>query len=398
MRFHLAADNPKYRKGGNRLAFFRKGRTAPVCEPLQTARSTADPLAGYTLRTPLTIGEIRLYETMREAVPVIDAAIQKIVRLTGDFTVTCSDQAADTILNRFCADVQVGANGTGLHSFIASYLDQLLTYGNALGEIVPARDGSDIRALYHASLETVEVRQGKTPLELEISLRGAGKNTPVRRPELLLFTALNPPAGEVTGVSLLRGLPFVSSVLLKIFRSVGQNFERMGNLRYAVTYRPSADGYDKTNARERAMTIAREWSDAMSAAEQGQIKDFIAVGDVDIRVIGADNQVIDSEVPVRQLLEQIVAKLSLPPFMLGLSWSTTERMSAQQADILTSELDYYRRLLTPVIVKICRTFLRLHRIWNEPQVEWSSINLQDEVEHAQARLYNAQADALLRAE
>ena len=70
----------------------------------------------------------------------------------------------------------------------------------------------------------------------------------------------------------------------------------------------------------------------------------------------------------------------------------------QQADILTSELDYYRRLLTPVIVKICRTFLRLHRIWNEPQVEWSSINLQDEVEHAQARLYNAQADALLRAE
>ena len=172
----------------------------------------------------------------------------------------------------------------------------------------------------------------------------------------------------------------------------------MGNLRYAVTYRPSADGYDKTNARERAMTIAREWSDAMSAAEQGQIKDFIAVGDVDIRVIGADNQVIDSEVPVRQLLEQIVAKLSLPPFLLGLSWSTTERMSAQQADILTSELDYYRRLLTPVIVKICRTFLRLHRIWNEPQVEWSSINLQDEVEHAQARLYNAQADALLRAE
>ena len=87
------------------MAFFEKGEPR-LCEPLQTARSTADPLAGYTLRTPLTIGEIRLYETMREAVPVIDAAIQKIVRLTGDFTVTCGDQgAADTILNRFCADV-----------------------------------------------------------------------------------------------------------------------------------------------------------------------------------------------------------------------------------------------------------------------------------------------------
>lgn len=64
----------------------------------------------------------------------------------------------------------------------------------------------------------------------------------------------------------------------------------------------------------------------------------MAVGDVSIKVIGADNQWIDTEVPVRQMLEQIVAKLSIPPFMLGLSWSTTERMSKQQADGLTSEL------------------------------------------------------------
>ena len=122
------------------------------------------------------------------------------------------------------------------------------------------------------------------------------------------------------------------------------------------------------------------------------------MGDVDIRVIGADNQVIDSEVPVRQLLEQIVAKLSLPPFYAGAFLVDDRRMSAQQADILTSELDYYRRLLTPVIVKICRTFLRLHRFgtsrrWNGVasicRTRWNTL---------QARLYNAQADALLRAE
>ena len=33
----------------------------------------------------------------------------------------------------------------------------------------------------------------------------------------------------------------------------------------------------------------------------------------------------------RQMLEQLVAKTGLPPFLLGLSWSSTERMSAQQA-------------------------------------------------------------------
>lgn len=379
------------------MNFFKKSRPQEA-KPLQTVRSQSDPLAVFQAHSPLSIGEMRLYEAMRESVPVIDAAIQKIIRLTGEFVVTAGNREADAALKYFCENVHVGASGLGIMSFVSAYLDQLLTYGNALGEIVPTKDGSDIAALYNASLEQVEVKAGKNPLQAEITLRGAGQAKPLRRPELILFSALNPPAGQAIGVSLLRGLPFVSSVLLKIFRSVGQNFERMGNLRYAVTYKPSGDGMERASAKERAMTIAREWADAMSAAEQGQIKDFIAVGDVDIRVIGADNQIIDSEVPVRQLLEQIVAKLSLPPFLLGFSWSTSERMSTQQADILTSELEYYRRILTPVIRKICRIYLRLRGLEGEPQVEWDNINMQDEVELAKARLYNAQAENVLRTE
>ena len=48
--------------------------------------------------------------------------------------------------------------------------------------------------------------------------------------------------------------------------------------------------------------------------KSGSVKDFVAVGDVDIKVIGADNQIPDSEIPVREMLEQIVAKLGIPPF------------------------------------------------------------------------------------
>ena len=51
----------------------------------------------------------------------------------------------------------------------------------------------------------------------------------------------------------------------------------------------------------------------------GDISDFVAVGDVGIKVIGADNQILDSEVPVRQMMEQIITRLGLPPFILGLS-------------------------------------------------------------------------------
>ena len=207
---------------------------------------------------------------------------------------------------------------------------------------------------------------------------------------------MNPAAGELRGTSLLAGLPFVSDVLMKIYASIGQNFERIANLRYAVTYRPGANAVDRACAREIAQNIAREWADAMDSAKHGAIKDFVAVGDVDIKVIGADNQMIGTEVPVRQMLEQIVAKLGVPPFLLGLNWSTTERMSAQQADILTSELESYRRLLTPVLIRICTVFLRLRGYACGVDIAWDNINLQDELELANARMQNLQADKLAR--
>ncbi len=134
----------------------------------------------------------------------------------------------------------------------------------------------------------------------------------------------------------------------------------------------------------------------MQAGREGSVRDFVAVGDVDIKVIGADNQIIDTEVPVRQLLEQIVAKLSVPPFLLGLTWSSTERMSSQQADILTSELEYYRRQLTPVIRQICEVWLELLGGTGTASVEWDNINLQDEAVLAEARLHNAQAALIER--
>ncbi len=106
------------------------------------------------------------------------------------------------------------------------------------------------------------------------------------------------------------------------------------------------------------------------------------------------DQIIDTQVPVRQLLEQILSKLSIPPFLLGLNWTSTERMSCQQVDILTSELEYYRRLLEPVIREIAGQFLRTRGYSGMVEIIWDNINLQDESELSKARYYNAQAEAL----
>lgn len=239
--------------------------------------------------------EAPLYRALRQSIPIIDAALQKIVRLTVDFTLTAAEPEAQPLLSRFAAEVPVGASGRGLAAFAGQYLDSLLCYGSAVGEVVLDHDREKLLGLYLPPLSHLSFLQGSSPLEAVICAGEGRDRRPLPCPELILFTALHPAPGEITGQSLLSGLPAISRVLLQIYSAIGKNFERMGNLRYAVTYRPTPG--DGTDAAAVANEISREWSTAMQAASEGEIRDFVAVGDVDIRVIGADNQFIATEVP-----------------------------------------------------------------------------------------------------
>ncbi len=342
--------------------------------------------------SPCQKGEATVYKSLREAVPVIDAAVMKLVRLIGSFKVGCDDEKLKLELSRFLATVPVGAFSRGIDSFVAVFFEQLLTYGTAVGEIVT--DGKRITHLSNASLWDVKLRSGSNPLKVTI-LSGDGKGgfAPVPYPELVLLCAHNPEPGQLYGESVLKGLPFVSDILLKIYNTIGVNWERLGNVRFAVTYKPQNDAIDKAYAAERAKRVAEQWS--LTMQDKSAVRDFVAVGDVSIKAIGADTQIPDSEVPVKQLLEQIVAKIGVPPFLLGLNWSTTERMSSQQADILTSEIDAYRRELTPIIEKICELWLRLKGRDDKIEILWDDVTLQDISELAQSRYYDAQTHKIL---
>lgn len=337
---------------------------------------------------PVTIDplEAGLYDRLRGAVPVLDAAIMKIIRLTGGFRVLCSDEKYQDQLDHFMDSVPVGLTGQSIGTFIDNFLDSLLTYGSAAGEIAVDPGGRRIAGLWNGDVTKLRVTPGDDPFTRNYRIKGAGgTEKTVQHPERVLYTSL------IGGHSLLRGLPSLSSILLRIYECIGQNFDRAGNVRYAITYKPTGDSGDIIHSRERAQQIAREWADGMNSSRCGQVKDFVAVGDVDIKVIGAENQLFDTNVPVRQILEQLIAKLSIPPFLLGLTWSSTERMSSQQADILTSELEYYRRLLTPIIAEVGNAFLCSMGVEAYCSVEWDNINLQDESVLAETRLKNAQA-------
>ena len=345
-------------------------------------------LDGYV---PLRKGEIRIYRAIREAVPIIDAAIVKIVRLTGGFTVRCDDGETEVRLREFLRTVNTGRGQRGIGSFLDCYLDSMITCGSAVGEIV-LKGRRDIAALLCGSVEDIELREGESPLEFQICSAAGVRHEPLPYQELLLFTPYNPEAENPCGVSLLRSMPFLTDILMKIYNSIGINWERAGNVRFAVVYKPKGDIVDRAYAKERSEQIAREWSAAMQSGKHGSIRDFVAVGDVDIKVIGADSQILDSEVPVRQIIEQLIARTGIPPFMLGLNWSSTERMSSQQADVMTSEISAIRRSLTPVIERICDMWMRLHGCLCGYRVEWDDINLQDTVEESHAELYRAQAE------
>ena len=362
----------------------KKKTEAPAVAQLRMG--SAHPFGGLRGYVPLGGGEERIYRELRAAVPVVDAAILKLVRLCGGFQVRCS---AEERLREFLRTVPCGRGQYGIDAFLSAYLDSLLTYGRAVGELVVA--GERLRAVCWGDVTALEVREGANGLDME--LWGPDEQGQLRRlpwQELLLLTTLNPEPEHPYGVSLLRGMPFLADILMKIYNTIGVNWERAGNVRYSVICRPE-ENLDPAQARERGSQMAAEWARAMEDGKNGMVRDFVAVGDVQIKVIGGESPILDSEVPVRQILEQLIAKTGLPPFLLGLSWSTTERMSAQQADLLTSELWAIRRAVEPVIRRICGTWLILEGLDPKVEIVWDEISLQDMAETARAELYRAQA-------
>ena len=80
--------------------------------------------------------EKELYDKLRFTIPVIDAAVIKIIRLTGGFKVISSDEFFQKRLDDFMNNVPVGLTGKSVYTFIDNYLDSIITYGNAVGEII----------------------------------------------------------------------------------------------------------------------------------------------------------------------------------------------------------------------------------------------------------------------
>ncbi|MDR0951444.1 MAG: hypothetical protein LBM18_00765 [Oscillospiraceae bacterium] len=177
------------------MGVFKKKRDAGGAGAATQIRSVgAHPFGVLNNYVPLGGGDTRLYRAIREAVPVVDAAIMKLIRLCGGFEIACSDKRSERELNEFLRTVDAGRAQRGIGAFLDNYLDSMLTAGRAVGEIVT--DGNrDIAAVLCGNVCDVQIKEGATPLDFVFCGAGvAGLVEPLPYQELILFTPFNPEA------------------------------------------------------------------------------------------------------------------------------------------------------------------------------------------------------------
>ena len=104
---------------------FQKERSTGGEAAVQLRSGGRSAFGMFERYVPLLDGETALYRAVREAVPVVDAAIGKLIRLAGGVKVRCGDAEAERALAHFLREVPAGRGQRGIQAFLDGYLDSL---------------------------------------------------------------------------------------------------------------------------------------------------------------------------------------------------------------------------------------------------------------------------------
>ena len=378
-----------------------------------------------------------LYEALREAIAPIDGGINRLVTMDGIVRVRGDDETLVAEIEDFIEHVPVNDMECGLQTFVDGMGNERYEQGYAVGEFVPDRRGRDIVGLRVADSKGVHFRREtdgrmrvlyRPPARAEVTrrdgthhvealLRNSFANESTTDVLLgagfaeldsawLVYEGLNNEAGNPYGVSMMRSIEFVSQILLAIQNATDQLWKRFGDPPLMLTYKTKNRAVKPGTGGElerRRTQLATDLANAMSAKRKGNSVDFVqAIGaddDITVGIIGAQDKIIEIELPARHMLEQIVSKFGLPSWMLGFHWSTAERLAEQQSQIVLQEsrTRFVRR--RPGLSRLIATMLRLRgRTWERGAWElYQELpNLHDELKRAQAQFLLAQTEMMLR--
>lgn len=368
-----------------------------------------------------------LYEALREALGVIDGAINMMVMLDGIIRVDADSDRLQRQIQDFTDNVLVNDMEHGLQAFYRLQSNEMYEQGCTIGEPILADDGRDVIQLKVADSKGIYFKRVKgQPIEswykppglqrgrrdgtdqIERVLRNTYASACSYAQNLsshgyhqldaarLVYSAFNPEADNAYGVSIMRGTEFDSRILLVMKNALHQTWGRFGDPSFSVTLKTKSKVIDPDTKRK---GLADNLAEVLNIKRQGNSADFVNVvgpqDELNISVLGADGQVLEIEAPARHVLEQIVGKTSLPSWMLGFHWSTAERLAQKQGELVLqgSKTRFETRRMG--LMSIVETALRARGVtWNpgDYQLVQELPSLQDLLAVSQANFLDAQAD------
>jgi hypothetical protein len=333
---------------------------------------------------------------LREAIPLIDAAIMRMVDLIGFPDVEAAASLKQNI-DDFLEHLPVNRIQFSAKTWARVHLSNAYTFGRAHAEILLNYAQDDVFGLVEVHPATTGMRPTFDGYAVNVVQYQYGGGVPITLvPELLLTSVHDLRGDDPNGTSLIASLPFVGEILIKMFRSMGQTWERFGTPNYHVNWEPPDDWNDPTGEQTTAILSPMQQNLYQSDLDRanGRIRHFWTTGKVTCEVLGARGQVLEFETTARKFAEEITSKTGIPPFMLGLSWSTTERMSTSQAKLLTEVIDAGRHLLTPALEQLITLHLKLTNRRGKFTLKWPEVSLMDLVDTARGHWMQQQGDAI----
>lgn len=334
--------------------------------------------------------DLEIYHLMASNIPIMEGAINAYTRLTNTgFDIKCEKDSTRNLVWDILERLD-------LEEVLNKVLIQYNTYGFCGVEIVLNEDRTEVVKLKVIDSRTLRVQKdpwGNIVCFKQIIGIPTGENqnsnmapgTITLDPDTIMYFQRKPDSDSAYGVSLLRPLPFVASVMMGIEDSIGKIYRQYGAPKYHVKYTPNSPIPDE-EMEKRMDQLADDFSNLDANS------DFFSNGDVEVSIIGAGGQQMNFSNELAHIMQEIMSGLGLPANVLGFNYGSTETHAKEQNIILMSNIrntqNSFKRILeNELLMKIAQVY----DLDEVPEIEFEKIQLRDEVSYQsaeQAKLSN----------
>lgn len=335
-----------------------------------------------------------LYKSLRE-IPIFERAIELTKDLVGDWNPETTNPREEKAILDFKENVLAGYKQKGYIQFRRQFLDTLLLYGTAFGEIVPNILNESIESLFVLSPKTFGFKL------VDNDYLFAYQDGPTMRivpnQDLIVYQTQKQELNDLFGESMFRSLPFVGQILTRALNAFETRYWREGNPTYFFSIETDKDSpLTDTDVNTMSSLLQTSVKDVMQLKRMGQAGDVFAPmwggAKLIIKAIGVDKQSFNDEIPMKTVFEQISAGTGYPLFLLNVhSESSAYKLTTHQAENVTAQINQKRFLLEYIDKYIINMHLTMLRIQPTYKIKWNDVNLTDETEKARAELFRAQA-------